>query len=55
MKETACTNDCPHCMYVGDGDSWCDVIGKIVIEDWIVTSNFMGPGCPYTEKGEHHG
>lgn len=55
MAKITCTNECPHCLHVGDGDGWCDVTEKIVIEDWIVTDDFMGPGCPYIRKGEDHG
>jgi len=40
---------CPYCQYVGDGDSWCEMTGEIVLEDWQPTEDFMGPGCPYEE------
>lgn len=41
---------CPNCQYIGEGDSWCDETGEIVLEDWEPTEHFMGPGCPYTTK-----
>ena len=40
---------CPYCQYIGEGDSWCDRIGEIVLSDWEHTDDFMGPGCPYGE------
>ncbi len=40
----------PNCTYIGEGDSYCDMIGEIVLEDWMPTEYFMGLGCPYTEK-----
>ena len=30
---------CPNCQYIGEGDSWCDVTGKIVLSDWEPTSD----------------
>lgn len=48
---------CPNCQYIGEGDSWCDVTGKIVLSDWEPTSDYMGAGCPYTvrrRKHKHH-
>lgn len=41
---------CPYCQYIGEGDSWCDKIGEIVLDDWGPTEDFMGPGCPYRAK-----
>lgn len=41
---------CPHCQYIGEGDSYCDEIGEIVLSDWEPTESFMGPGCPYLKK-----
>ncbi len=38
---------CPHCEYVGDGDSFCDKIFEFVIEGWMPTCFFMSVGCPY--------
>jgi hypothetical protein len=37
-------------MYIGEGDSFCDVIQEIVLEDWVPTKHFKGPGCPYQHK-----
>lgn len=42
---------CPNCQYIGEGDSYCDAIGEIVLEDWLPTEDFMGPGCPYLKRG----
>lgn len=41
---------CPCCQYIGEGDSYCDEIGEIVLEDWEPTQHYMGPGCPYKKK-----
>ena len=41
---------CQCCQYIGEGDSWCDEIGEIVLEDWQPTEDFMGTGCPYLEE-----
>lgn len=38
---------CPHCQYIGEGDSWCDELHEIVLSDWEPTEHYMGPGCPY--------
>lgn len=47
-KEMRCNPDvCPNCEYHSDGDSFCDLIGEIVLEDWEPTEHYMGPGCPY--------
>jgi len=40
---------CPHCLYIGEGDSVCDLVMEIVLDDWIPTEYYMGPDCPYTE------
>ena len=45
---------CPNCQYIGEGDSWCDQIQKIVLSDWVPTEDFMGPGCPYLKGGNQH-
>ena len=41
---------CPNCIYIGEGDSICDVTQEVVLEDWEPTDNFMGQGCPYIKK-----
>ena len=41
---------CPNCMYIGEGDSVCDVMQKIVLDDWQPTDDFMGEGCPYRKE-----
>lgn len=38
---------CPSCQYIGEGDSWCEVTGEIVLSDWAPTEHYMGTGCPY--------
>ena len=38
---------CPNCLYIGEGDSLCDVLQEIVLEDWTPTEHYMEPGCPY--------
>ena len=38
---------CPFCQYIGEGDSYCDEIGEIVLSDWEPTDHYMGRGCPY--------
>ena len=43
---------CPNCEYIGEGDSVCTVIQKIVLSDWQPTDSFMGEGCLY-EEGEN--
>lgn len=51
MPEVYCNPDvCPSCQYIGEGDSWCDETGEIVLEDWTPTEHYMGPGCPYRGK-----
>lgn len=41
--QRVCNPDaCPNCMYVGEGDSWCDKIGEIVLSDWEPTEYYMG-------------
>ncbi len=41
---------CPHCQYIGEGDSYCDQIGEIVLSDWEPTEYSMSYDCPYTAK-----
>lgn len=41
---------CPNCQYIGEGDSFCDEIQEIVLQDWMPTEYFMGSGCPYVRK-----
>lgn len=53
MSEMFCNPDkCPNCQYIGEGDSYCDTIGEIVLENWMPTEHFMGAGCPYQKKGK---
>ena len=37
---------CPHCQYIGEGDSWCDEIHEIVLSDWEPTEHYRGAGMP---------
>jgi len=48
---------CDHCLYIGEGDSICDVTHEIVLSDWMPTDAFMGEGCLYlpNNKGGRHG
>ncbi len=41
---------CPHCQYIGEGDSYCDQIGEIVLSDWEPNEYFMNRDCPYMAK-----
>ena len=51
LSAVFCNPDvCPYCQYIGEGDSWCEETGEIVLSDWEPTENFMGPGCPYGEE-----
>jgi hypothetical protein len=50
-KVVYCNPDiCDSCQYIGDGDSFCDEIQQMVLEDWEPTEHFMGEGCP---NGKH--
>ena len=42
---------CDHCIYIGEGDSMCDVTHEIVLADWMPTDAFMGEGCLYNKGG----
>lgn len=47
-KKITCNPDvCPHCQYIGDGDSLCEITQEIVLADWEPTEEYMGEGCPY--------
>ena len=55
-KTIYCNPDvCDHCMYIGEGDSWCDVTQEIVLENWVPTDAFMGKGCVVLEGGAGNG
>jgi len=41
---------CPHCQYIGEGDSYCEQIDEIVLSDWEPTEYSMSHDCPYTAK-----
>lgn len=38
---------CPHCQYIGEGDSICDITFDVVLEDWTPTEEYMAEGCPF--------
>lgn len=40
---------CDSCIYVGEGDHWCDETHEIVIEDFIPNENYL---CCLREKTE---
>lgn len=42
ISERCNPDTCPNCMYIGEGDSWCDKIGEIVLSDWEPTDYYMG-------------
>ncbi len=46
---------CPNCQYIGEGDSFCDVLGEIVLSDWEPTDAFMSEGCPYLRPKKSNG
>mgnify|MGYP001515451052 CR=1 FL=1 len=43
---------CPNCMYIGEGDSLCDVLQEIVLDDWSPTEHYMGPGWYAPNKAD---
>lgn len=48
--EMTCNPDiCPNCEYIGQGDSYCSILGEIVLSEWEPTTYFKGIGCPYNE------
>lgn len=52
--QRVCNPDaCPNCMYVGEGDSWCDKIGEIILSDWEPTEYYMGCCKKGKEKSFH--
>ena len=46
---------CPNCQYIGEGDSYCEEIGEIILADWEPTEHFMGVGCPYLKRKKFRG
>jgi len=32
---------CPNCIYIGEGDSICELTYDIVLSDWKPTDNFL--------------
>ena len=50
MPEMFCNPDiCPNCMYIGEGDSICDVTMNLVLDDWAPADGFM-ENCPYYDN-----
>ena len=48
LENTYCNPDnCDQCIYIGEGDSMCDVTHEIVLSDWAPTDAYMGDGCLY--------
>lgn len=45
-----CGEKCPNCCYIGEGDFYCSLIQKIVIEDFCPTEDFGC--CDYNWKEE---
>ena len=41
---------CDNCIYIGEGDSMCDVTHKIMLSEWVPTDDFMGDGCIHAAK-----
>ena len=33
---------CEECLYIGDGDFFCDKLQEIVISDWQPTDDYLG-------------
>lgn len=38
---------CPHCLYIGGGESICDLTIETVMKDWLPTKENAGHNCPY--------
>ena len=36
---------CKYCLYIGNGDSICQITNNIVLLDWEPTVDFMNHGC----------
>ena len=52
-KEIYCNPDvCDNCLYIGEGDSFCDEINEIVLDDWERTDFCMAEGCPSHERSK---
>ena len=41
---------CKYCLYIGEGDSICDITHEIVLDNWTPTGAYMGAHCPYTNN-----
>lgn len=53
MAQKIC-NECENCLYIGEGDSICELNNEIVLEDWTPTDKFMW--CQFKKgKGGKHG
>lgn len=35
MDKRMCSDNCRHCIYIGEGDFICETTHKICIENWI--------------------
>lgn len=38
---------CEHCLYIGEGDFWCDELQKIIASDWEIA---LSPVCDKFEE-----
>ncbi len=46
-----CNQDiCSHCLYIGGGESICDLRIETVMEDWVPTKENAGNNCPYSRN-----
>jgi hypothetical protein len=51
QKEVFCNPDvCVNCIYIGEGDSMCDITHKILLSDWMPTDDYMGDGCIHRNR-----
>jgi len=45
---------CDNCIYIGEGDSICDLIQEIVLDDWMPTTEYMGEHCPHNPANKRN-
>ena len=46
-KHMVCSDECEHCIYIGDGDYFCDAVEDIVISDWFPCNGY----CILNDRG----
>ena len=39
---------CDNCIYIGEGDSICEITHEIVLDEWVPTAAYMGNHCPHS-------